>query len=184
MSDVNYFSISNDGYTIDAGSPDARQVTELPEGNSFTPLRRDKYSDILKFSNRQSFSLTNVYVSQGKEDSVDINNRCSNITLQGNFAIEGYGKQVFTIKGGSKDIFISGVIENPGNHTDVEIGNWSDQSKEKTTNVQLNLRRMDGKPVRVIIGHASNITLGGNCKKDVWGSLLLQVYMKFRLIFG
>lgn len=184
MSDFNYFSIDANGYTIDAGGPNPQTVTELPADNIFMPADASQYSDILKFSGRQMFSLTNAKVSQGREDCVDINNKCANITVQGMFAVDGSGKQVLTIKGESRDIFISGVIVKPGSKTDVEIGNWSDQSKKKSTNIHVDLRRADGKPVRVVIGHADNVHLGPNCKKDAWKSFLLTVYMKFRLTFG
>lgn len=176
MSDFNYFSITNDGYTIDAGGPNPQTVTELPTDNKFTPANPGQYNDILKLSNKQGLSLTNVQVSHGQEDCVDINNHCANITLQGEFGVEGSGRQCFTIKGESKDIFISGVIHTPGNSTDVEIGNWSDQSYGLSSNIHVDLRRADGKPVRVRIGRAENVQLGANCKKDVIGSLLMTAY--------
>lgn len=176
MSDFNYFSITNDAYTIGAGGPNPQIVSELPVDNKFTPENPEQYNDILKFSNRQGISLTGVQVSHGKEDCVDINNHCTNITLQGEFGVNGNGRQCFTVKGGSEDIFISGVIHTPGNSTDVEIGNWSDQSYNLSKNVQVNLRRADGKPVRVRIGHAENVYLGANCQKDIIGSLLMTAY--------
>lgn len=176
MSDFNYFSITNDGYTVNAGGPNPYTVTELPEGNKFLPENPEDYSDILKFSNRQGFSLTDVQVAHGDEDCVDINNHCSNITLQGRFGVKGLGSQCFTIKGGSENIFVSGVIQTPGTSTDVEIGNWSDQSYNKSSNIHIDLRRADGKPVRVRIGRAENVHLGANCKKDILGSIGLTIY--------
>lgn len=192
MSDINYFSIGRtpqeiadnkpNTYTVDVGLPSQHNVDELPSDLKFDPDNPSIYNDILKFSGAANVSLLNgVVVAQGKEDSVDMNRFCTNITLQGDFGMGNVqGNSAFTIKGGSKDIQLFGTIHNRNKETDVDIGNWSDQTYDESTNISVHVNHADGKPVRVRIGRASNITLGENCKEDKFGSLQLKAYWWFK----
>jgi hypothetical protein len=172
MSDFNYFSITNDGYVIGAGGPNPIHVEHLPVDGEFLPNDPLQYSDVLKFSKRSYMSLSDIKVAQGKEDAVDINNKCKYLALHGEFGIGGGGKQVITIKGGSEHITFTGVSH--GNN--IEIGNWSDQSTNFTSNVTLNLKSANGKPIKVSIGRAKDIKLAGDCKKNLLGSVLVTAW--------
>jgi hypothetical protein len=52
----------------------------------------------------------------------------------------------FTVKGDSQGVRVSGLVKGDPLF---DIGNASDQSHELTTGVRLNLKRIDGKPIRV-----------------------------------
>lgn len=171
--DRNYFSISQNKFTVDSGGPNPHEVTELPTDNIFSPADGAKnYSDILKFSNQQNFTLMGCAVDQGSEDSVDMNKFCRNITLDGQFGVGGGGSQVITIKGGCDTIWVTGISY--GNR--VEIGNWSDQTYDKSRNIVLNLTSSNGKPINVSIGRAENVSCQVDCKKDLFGSLKITMY--------
>lgn len=173
MSDRNYFSISQNKFTVDSGGPNPHEVTELPADNVFSPPDGAKnYSDILKFSNQQGFTLMGCRVDQGTDDSVDMNRFCKDIVLDGTFGIGVGGNQVLTIKGGCKNIWVTGTSH--GNR--VEIGNWSDQTYDLSENILVNLTSVNGQPIMVSIGRAKNVSLQGNCKKDTFGSLKLTAY--------
>ena len=170
--DCNYFSINHGQYIVDCGLPTGHEVFVLPTNNEFLPPSASTYSDILKFSNQQNYVLENAKVAQGKEDSVDINNNCSNIILSGEFGIGGGGTQVMTIKGHSTNINIVGTSH--GNR--IEIGNWSDQSYDVSENITLNINSVNGKPIMVAVGRATNIKLLGDCKKDLMRGILISAY--------
>ena len=107
------------------------------------------FADALKCSTGLTeFSGSFGRVISGTEDAIDINNRCDGIVLHASAWVLR-GKMGITIKGGSRNVSISGVIEGHGREADVDLGNWSDQSHEWVTNTRLNLRTTDGSPVRV-----------------------------------
>jgi len=171
--DRNYFSISENKFFVDSGGPNPHEVTDLPTGNVFSPSDGAKnYADILKFSNQQGFTLMGCQVDQGREDSVDMNRFCREITLDGHFGLGGGGDQVITIKGGCDTIWVTGVAY--GNR--IEIGNWSDQTYDKSRNIVLNLSAANEQPIKVSVGRAENVSCQGDCKKDMFGSLTITVY--------
>lgn len=174
--DINFFSIYANTYTIDAGSNDAKPTDTLP--TVFNPDNPERYSDILKLSHIDGLSLSGIRVIQGREDAVDIN-ICRNVTLAGEFGGGSVnGSQVFTVKGGSKNITLSGTCHG---HR-IEIGNWSDQSNDLTENVTLNLRSIDGKPINVSVGRGRNVKVSGDCRISALGSVLLKLYWWFKRI--
>jgi len=109
----------------------------------------DYFSDTIKCST--GLTDCRIYlgaVHGGLEDALDVNNRCSNLEIVAQQWVfdPGHSKMGFTIKGGSRNIKVSGLVQ--GDPL-VDIGNASDQSHDPTTGVHLNLRRVDGKPIRV-----------------------------------
>lgn len=110
----------------------------------------DSYiSDTIKCSTSLTdFRLYLGAVHGGREDALDLNNRCSNVEIVAHQWVfdPGHSKIGFTIKGGCRNITIAGEVS--GDPL-VDIGNASDQSHDPTTGVVLNLRRTDGKPIRV-----------------------------------
>ena len=68
---------------------------------------------------------------------------------------------------------------------DIDIGNYSDNAKGKTTDVRIvNCRRSDGKPIRVRVGWADRpVVIGGNVKILFWQSLLLKIYVYIKNLF-
>lgn len=89
----------------------------------------------------------------GAEDCLDLNDRCRDIDVHFD-EWAARGKYVVTCKGGCRGIRLSGTITSHGAETDVDLGNHSDQSAERTTAVRLNLATNDGSAVRVRVLHA------------------------------
>lgn len=136
--DINLYSFNGpeyNGRTVDMGGTVLYPPSEV--------------SDTVKCSTGLTdFRLYLGSVHGGLEDALDINNRCCNLEIVAQQWVfdPGHSKLGFTIKGGSRNIKISGeVFGDPL----VDIGNASDQSHDPTTGVHLNLRRRDGEPIRV-----------------------------------
>lgn len=109
----------------------------------------DHIADTIKCSTGlANFRLQLGTVYTGYEDALDVNNLCRDLDIEAARWVfpEGRAAIGFTIKGGSRNVRISGWVQ--GDPL-VDIGNASDQSNEPTTGVQLNLRRDDGRPIRV-----------------------------------
>jgi hypothetical protein len=59
------------------------------------------------------------------------------------------GKYGMTIKGGAKNILISNCVFY-GHGLEIDLGNWSDQSQERTRNITIkDCFRFDSKPIKV-----------------------------------
>jgi hypothetical protein len=92
------------------------------------------YADALKISGVHKAAVSAGHVKGGTEDVFDINHSWAiSLTLD---TAEPFGRYIGTIKGGSHDIVLT-VFDNKGHgkYADIDLGNWSDQSQEKTTNV-------------------------------------------------
>ena len=144
----------------------------------------DDYDDVFKLSHVTDFKVDGLTVRGGqqKENAIDMNRECVDVEII-NARLEAGKQNAITIKGGCKNISLFGVtIERAGGHCDIELGNWSDQSWNKTTGVVLtNVVRLDGQPVRVRVGHADDpVIAGGNVKILFWGSLYLKAYWNLK----
>ncbi len=147
-----------------------------------SPENPTQYNDILKLSNAKNVDVINSYIVGGSEDCIDMNRNCENVFIS-SAELCPNGKFGITIKGGSRGIIIQNVeFLRHGTETDIDIGNWSDQSNEPVRRVTLaNLKSMDGKPVRVRVlwGERPNI-IGGNVKLTVYPKILVQIYRFLR----
>ena len=107
----------------------------------------DDIADTLKFSGVRDFTLTvKGEVPGGYEDCIDVNNVCKNVTV----FVEKLcprGRYCATIKGGSENIKIVGIMVQHGEATDVSLGEHSDQSMMPTTKVHLGITPIDGRKV-------------------------------------
>lgn len=112
------------------------------------------YADSMKISDCDHGYVRATRIFGGTEDCIDVNNKCNDITV---FADEWHsgGKYVCTIKGGSSNIMVGGVIMKHGSEVDVDLGNRSDQSDNSTIGVTLNFSTRDGTPVTVRVLNAS-----------------------------
>jgi hypothetical protein len=130
-------------------------------------------------------------VQAGREDALDVNNRCQDLSLVAHaWALAG-AKYGITVKGGSKNVTVEGAIEGRGDECDVDLGNYSEQSAAKTTGVSLNLWREDGQPVRVRVLHADRPTLFNGPYKwmfpspNIWfHSFFVKAFLLFRRLFS
>ncbi len=116
------------------------------------PLGGMGYTDTIHCSALEDFKGDFTSVYSGSEDALDCNNRCRSVSMHANiWSLDG--KVGITIKGGSEQVAVSGMVNGTGK---VELGGWSDQSHERTTGVRLNLTHVDGSsiPVRVLLADA------------------------------
>lgn len=156
------------------------------------PNPRPDWSDALKITSQcTNFTYVGQTVYGGQEDCVDINNRCKSVRVSAVFRPQG--KYVSTIKGGSRGIILTGSVYGHGTEVDVDLGNWSDQSQETTRQVHLNLKSMDGKPIRVRVLKAETPTFEEGSgpyeyawpKPDSWyHDLVVWFFYTFKRIFG
>jgi hypothetical protein len=178
--DKNYYSIA------DRTDVTIRGVVLDPRNDGIDPSTID---DVLKLSHATSVLVEEVVVDAGglqKENAIDMNRVCSDVVVRKCKLVSGKQNAV-TIKGGCYDITLDGVDIVPGTgHCDIELGNWSDQSQDYVRDITLrDVKRTDGKPVRLRVGHAKNITIiGGNVKEDKLASLMVKIYWQYRKIFG
>jgi len=188
--DQNYLSLDKEHATFYAGTDAWFWLAENgPIPTTLLPPNPKDWDSILKLSGRKNTTLRGLVVDQGKENSLDVNNRSSQCVLIGYWGAEGdEGEQVITIKGGSHDITVGGNVYSRGTDCDIEIGAYSDQSFATSYNIDLSaLRRADGKPLTVVLGRVNSplkalfgkpkdIKLPANCKVLFWGSLGEQIY--------
>lgn len=160
--DVNYLSFNSASIVWKAGTDEEFDLGDVPIDTLANPLvlvppDPKVYDSILKLSRRSNTVLTNVRAAQGKENCVDINNETVDCALHGEWGVEGTeGEQVFTIKGGSRNVTISGTIHSSGTDTDIEIGCWSDQSTKPVSNIDLSgLSRPNSLVLRVVFGRVN-----------------------------
>lgn len=102
------------------------------------------HSDALKVSACRNLAVAvHGTIYGGKEDCVDINNKCEGAHVYANLMVP-QGRYVATIKGGSNGVWLSGQIRGHGKEVDIDIGNVSDQSDNLTRKVYLDLTHEDG----------------------------------------
>jgi hypothetical protein len=130
-------------------------------------------------------------VHAGKEDALDVNNRCRDLNLVAQAWVLGGAKYGITVKGGSRNVTVEGAVEGRGQECDVDLGNGSDQSNEKTAGVKLNLWRVDGQPVRVRVLNADRPELFNGPYKwvfpspNIWfHSFFVKAFLLFRRLFN
>lgn len=154
----------------------------------------NEIADTLKFTS-ELYNLEGHFgvVEAGAEDVVDINNRSTWVALHAglwNIAGSKYG---FTVKGGSSDILLYGHVIGHGKECDVDLGNWSDQSNEKTRRVTLDLYSSDGSPIRVRVLNAERPHLAPGSgpyewvfpSPNIWlHSFLVKSFLQGRRLFG
>lgn len=126
----------------------------ITKGELGTATSSPDWSDTVKItSGCTGLSLYAARIYGGKEDCADLNNRASNCTITAKWHPQG--KYLATIKGGCHAILLSGDVFGHGSEVDVDLGNWSDHSKNVTTGTILSLWSQTGKPIRVRVLNAT-----------------------------
>ncbi len=123
------------------------------------------YADALKFSNCCDVFVEDLNIIGGYEDCIDIN-RGSHIAIT-DVMLHVKGKYAVTIKGGAEVVSLNNVaIYGRGSEVDIDIGNWSDQSGERTRGIAINhVWRSYGQPVVVRVFHGDiPLVNGGNVR--------------------
>ncbi len=177
--DINYVSIHGKYIAVNEGLDEEEIVEDLHEllvfdgGKNPQKFEYDSYLKISYPTN--GLELDGVTVRCGKENAVDMDH-VFDCYIYGTFGSNHVpGRQIINIRGGSSDVTIIGKIACHGKECDVIIGDWSDKSKKASRNITIDLKSTDGKPVKVCIGHAADITLRGDCQKAYFPSLGLKL---------
>ncbi len=158
--DKNWLSISANIGQWYAGTPTPTPAVE-PYPSTLVPLNPLDWDAILKVCDGTTgLTLVGMNIAQGRENVVDLNNGATDIGIAGYLGTPLLsGDQVITVKGGCKRIRIGGTVVSakPKSGAIVIVGNWSDQSYEPSTDVDLTgLAINDGSPVTVILGRVNN----------------------------
>lgn len=179
MSDRNYKS-------YDGPQEDISHVILDPIGAGWAP---GSWQDTCKFNRREGRTFSDfTIINGGTEDGIDAS--CRN---EGNlferFVVSAGDKYVLTLKGSSScNTFMDWKITQPGKWVDIQIGNWHDddpksidegfsQWARSAANEFINIRRMDGKPVRYAYRFGCKPTfMVSDVKYLWWMSLGLSVY--------
>lgn len=170
--DRNYRSIADvDGF----------ELTNETISPALTGENPAEFDDILKLSHARNGVVRGCFIGAAglqRENAIDMNRNCERIVV-GDCRLASGRQNAVTIKGGCRHIQLQRVRIVPGSgHCDIELGNWSDQSQERVTDVLLeDVIRTDGQPVRVRLGHADRPAIaGGNVRIDWFGSAVLKLY--------
>jgi hypothetical protein len=140
------------------------------------------FDDALKFSHAEGCYVTNSVIGDGTqiENAIDMNRECKYICISDSTLHAG-GYNAITIKGGCENIILKNLMIYPGGNCDIELGGWSDQSKNKTTKVHIvNVRRIDGKPIRLRVINADYPTVQ-NTRIEYQRATSLALRLLFKL---
>ena len=147
MSDVNLYNYYEDS----SGKTVTESILGLPSTNP-------NWSDTVKITSGCTGLILNAEaIYGGKEDCADTNNKATHCTV--NTQWHPQGKYLATIKGGCHAIGLFGDVYAHGKETDVDLGNWSDQSQDVTTGTILGLWSKTGRPIRIRVLNATKPTL-------------------------
>jgi len=123
----------------------------------------EKYSEILKMSNRKNVTITTSYVGGGIEDSIDIV-RGENILLNDLVLSSLRGNQTrtfITVKGGVDGIIIKNInlIGETKYPWDISLGDWTiydvDKNHPPVRNIRIeHISHENGRPIRVLCLHS------------------------------
>jgi hypothetical protein len=157
--DVNFASFADrDGVRLD--------------GHTFDPtaegFKISSISDVMKLSRTTNSEFTNgrVLAFGAKENAIDANRMCENVRVD-NFHLYGGRQAAIVCKGGCRNMTFARITIHPDPKAVVDViwDDWSDQSKRASTGKLIDVRRADGKKVRVAFGRFSKPEIvGGNCE--------------------
>ncbi len=179
MSDKNYKS-------YDGPQEDVRNVVLDPTGAGWAP---GSWQDTCKFNRRRGLAFEEfTIINGGTEDGIDAS--CRNVgNVFHKFVVSAGDKYVMTLKGSSCDnTFMDWKITQPGKWVDIQIGNWHDDDPKSidenfspwansSGNEFVNIRRMDGKPVRYAYRFGCKPAFSASNAKHLWWmSIGLSVY--------
>ena len=117
------------------------------------PADPSSYDDTLKISHCISCSFTGGVVVGGRENALDLNRKCEDVTVS---LLELHGGRQASIvcKGGCRGVVLRDMVisPDPKSWTDILWDDWSAQSTDPSSGVLDNVVRHDGKPVRIVFG--------------------------------
>lgn len=149
-------------------------------------------ADTLKFSGVRGLTvIVRGVVPGGTEDCIDFNNECEDLVIEALEGLQPQGKYAITGKGGSRRVTIIGPILGPAEVVEIDLGNWSDQSRLRTREIVLTTPAAGwAGPVRWRRLNATTPTLQGGRYRRVRGSvpgelrrLFLNIFTLFKKLF-
>jgi hypothetical protein len=178
----NYASDAGGLWGYGLGGPTPQPNAPAPTSFVFEPSNPAQYSAIFKCDKLNDTTFAEVRAAQGNEDSLNLNNVCLNVRISGDFSTQGPpGLRVITIKGGCHSITVSGTLHGHGTSEDIKIGDWSDQSTDVSSTIDLTgLHEADGSKIKVVIGHASGVLLNSDEVIDQVTSDTLVAYWQLK----
>lgn len=183
--DINYLNVGTQASVSDSGTPNQVITPNNLMNWDLSLIDGSKYASIVKLTSGIVFSQDGMNISQGLENSVDINNH-ANVLISGVFGTPDntIGDQIISVKGGSTAI-IRGYLSGRGkrNQADILIDNWSDQSFSGSTVNLLALSHTDGKKIRVVLRYgASKVELGEYAEVMKFASIKMTAYWWIKYI--
>ncbi len=157
--DKNFLSYNGDTLVYFLGTDHPEVCPRFPV--SVVPALPSEWDSALKVSNNTfPIYVPQATIAQCNENALDIN-RGHTVNITATFGRAGeIGDQVITVKGGSTNITLSGLVVSNGTNGMVVIGNWSDQSSDPSRDIDLSgLYRIDGKPITVILARVKRDTV-------------------------
>lgn len=138
-------------------------------------------ADAFKMSGVRNVKITRLVVGGAgivKENSWDANKLCADVFVT-SAVLQEWSQNALTWKGGCRNFSIGRLaIVGRGGHCDIEAGNYSEQSREKSDG--LTIDEVDGSygPVRFRVGWARNVTIHrGPTQYQALPSLGLKLYV-------
>lgn len=158
---------------------------------SGNPADPSKYDAILKADNGFGSScpplpgsdipgdLSGLWVAQGYQDSLNMANGVSGVVVSGDLGVTmNPGLRVITDKGNPGIIEYGRIfLHHHGTDTDIDLGNWLDESMAATGRRDLTSVAMtDGSRVRVTVGHAKWPKVGPGQRILIGASIKSKIY--------
>lgn len=175
--DRNWLSFSGDTLMWYLGTDHPEPCARVPvEARPPNPLEWDS---AVKVSGNTYPIHTTIAIAQCRENALDINHS-ADVTVRGVFGHPGeVGEQVITVKGGSHHITLAGAVESRGTNASIVLGQWSDQSTERSHHLDLGgLYSTTDEPLTVIMVRVDHktVTLPAGAKVLRVKSLLWSAY--------
>ena len=148
------------------------------------------YDDIWKLSKSTECLFAGVQVKAGKqrENALDLNNGSSANIFIGSRLDAGEQGAVLIKGGSSNNYFNDTLITKVGGHSDIMIGGYSAQSRTASVgNTFDNVRRADGKPVRVawtFTRETKPVITNSNVRYQYGWSLLRTIAMEWKYLWS
>lgn len=147
-------------------------------GIQIIPSDPEEWDDSLKISHCISCHFSTGVVVGGSENALDMNRSCSVVTVD-NLELRGGDQASIVVKGGCRGILLSDLVLSPSSKawTDILWDDWSKTGRQASFGTLKNVRRSDGKPIRVVFGRFRRPKIEDTPHRILWLSCIgLHLY--------